>query len=240
MNKRILFRLQKLVFALTHPTHWRALQEKVAPAIEHQSVLRTLNCDRVIDVGANRGQFSLVCRRVMPGVPITAFEPLPSEAAVYQRIHGLVPGVELHSVALGERNGRATFHLSRQSDSSSLLPIGSEQIRLFPQTDEVGTLDVTVRCLDDYIARWALHSHMLLKLDVQGFELFALRGAIATLARCSYVYVECSEVPLYKGQALFPEVADFLATQGFRLLERENLQFDGGQLVQSDCLFGRI
>lgn len=240
MTKMISLRLQKLAFALAHPTCWSALQERIVPAIEHRRILGALRCDRVIDVGANRGQFSLVCRLAMPGVPITAFEPLPSEAVVYQRIHGCVPGVELQPVALGEHNGEVVLHLSRQPDCSSLLPIGAEQVRLFPHTDEVGTLDVTVRCLDDYSARWALHTHMLLKLDVQGFELPALRGAIGTLIRCSYVYAECSEVPLYEGQALFPEVSDFLITQGFRLIKRVNPHRAAGQLIQADYLFGRV
>jgi hypothetical protein len=53
------------------------------------------------------------------------------------------------------------------------------------------------------------------------------------------VYAECSEVPLYTGQALYPEVAAFLAGHGFRPLRRINEQFDGDRLIQADHLFGR-
>ena len=57
------------------------LRGGVAPAIEHKSVLQRLPFDFVVDVGANRGQFSLICRWLRPAaVIVTAFEPLAEPA----------------------------------------------------------------------------------------------------------------------------------------------------------------
>lgn len=195
--------------------------------------------DRIIDVGANRGQFSLACRLTLPKVPIVAFEPIPAEAAVFRRVHEGCGHVQLIEVALGESESSATLHLSRSADSSSLLPI-TQQSEYFQQTDEVGTLNVPVKTLDNVSRDWTPSPRQLLKLDVQGFELKVLQGAKRFLSECVYVYVECSEVELYEGQALRKEVESFLGTHGFRRASRHNDLFHNGELIQADYLFERI
>lgn len=232
-------RLAKLWTSLTRPSYWEALISGVAPAVEHRDVLRSLEVDGIIDVGANRGQFSLACHLALPGVPIVAFEPIPKEAETYRKVHGARGEVTLIESALGETKGSATLHLSKSADSSSLLPIGKKQTELFENTVEVGTITVPVHRLDDFASCWTGRSRQLLKLDVQGYELNVLRGAPETLKTCAYVYAECSEVALYDGQALRAEVEAFLGTQGFKVQGRYNEQMDHGQLIQADYLFER-
>ncbi len=181
----------------------------------------------------------MIARILHADVLIEAFEPQPSETAIYRQLLGNDPLITLHEVALGDQAGEADLHISRRRDSSSLLPIGDLQAKLFPSTEEVGTHRVKVVTLDSLKAHWATAKRILLKLDVQGFELGVLRGAPETLRQCAHVYAECSEVPLYTGQALYPEVAAFLAVHGFRPLQRINEQFDGDRLIQADHLFGR-
>ena len=232
-------RLSKLTASLTRPCCWRALAYGVAPAIEHLPVLRKLTVDGVVDVGANRGQFSLSCRIAMPTVPVLAFEPIPGEAKIYKSIHGMMRGVELCQCALGETSSEAEFHLSNSLDSSSLLPIGKRQRDLFPETAESGTIKVEVKTLDDFLPKMSGRSAQLLKIDVQGFELGVLKGAVKTLSTCRHVYAECSEVQLYEGQALRPAVASFLAGFGFKEFGSYNHQHDQSELIQADYLFSR-
>ncbi len=240
MNTSLLkLRIQKLATSLMRPRCWRALSHGVAPAIEHLPILKTLRVDGVIDVGANRGQFSLTCRIALPNVPILAFEPIPGEASTYKSIHGSTSGIELVQCALGDTESQAEFHLSQSLDSSSLLPIGQRQRELFPETAESGTIKVDVKTLDHFLPNMAGRTKQLLKIDVQGFELGVLKGATRTLANCSYVYSECSEVPLYEGQALRPAVAQYLAGFGFRESGSFNHQYDGSELIQADYLYAR-
>jgi FkbM family methyltransferase len=232
-------RIQKALYSALRPRCWRALRLGVAPSIEHREVLESLIPDLLLDVGANRGQFSLMTRLIHPGVPIRAYEPQPDEARVYRSVLQREAAVELHELALGDQPGSAELHLSGRRDSSSLLPIGELQTTLFAGTGEVGTLSVPVVTLDSLSAHWGGATRALLKLDVQGFELGVLRGARAALRHCAHVYAECSEVPLYVGQALYPEVAAFLAAEGFRPTRRHNEQFADGRLIQADHLFTR-
>lgn len=235
----IVLRARKLAYSLFHPQCWRGLKFGVAPSIEHREALAALQYDLIIDVGANRGQFSLICRMASPAVPIIAFEPIPAEANVFLGVVSGFKDIQLHQVALGERTGEAVLHLSHSADSSSLLPIGQRQKELFRDTEEVGTLKVPVQKLDDFLAHWERHSRILLKIDVQGFELSVLSGASETLKKCAYVYVECSEVELYLGQALYRDVACFLEQRGFKLGSRYNETVVNGESIQADYLFVR-
>ena len=232
-------RLQKVLYALFHPTTWRGALHGVFASVEHRAALAGLSFDRVFDVGANRGQFCLLMRSQYPLVPVVSFEPLPDEAKVFRAVHIGDSLVRLETVALGEASGSATMHVSHRADCSSLLPIGDLQSQIFPRTGEVGALSVRVERLDALSSLRGDATNMLLKLDVQGFELSVLKGAIGILGQCRYVYCECSEVALYVGQAMFHEVQEFLAEHGFRLAGRYNDCVHGGKLIQADYLFAR-
>jgi FkbM family methyltransferase len=234
-----LLRIKKLATSMVHPVCWRPLTLGVAPSVEHLGILRGIKPGGILDVGANRGQFSLACRIAYPQLKVLAFEPIPEEASILCKVHGNADNIELVEAALGEERGQHTLHLSRSSDSSSLLPIGDRQVEVASQTDEVGTIVVDVAMLDDFVDRWGEKQDLLLKIDVQGFELSVLRGATKMLERCAYVYVECSEVELYVGQALRTEVEAFLMEHGFRSSTRHNEQWLAGELIQADYLFVR-
>jgi FkbM family methyltransferase len=235
------FRLRaaKAIYMLVRPSCWRALRYGVAPSIEHLQVLTAIQPDLVLDVGANRGQFTLMTRLVHPFVPVIAYEPLRSEAVIYRKVHHGAAQVSLHEVALGSEKKRSDLHVSGRADSSSLLQIGRLQSQFFPSTREVGRQSVQVVTLDDMPQHWMGSNRALLKIDVQGFELHVLRGAVKALQHCAWVYVECSEMNLYEGQALRPEVAAFVERCGFRSCGRFNAHFAEGRLIQADYLYSR-
>ena len=236
MNK-----VSKLVSILTARPYLSAMAlHHVAAAVEHTSVLTALDCRTVVDIGANRGQFALVARRCFPGADIISFEPLPEPAAVFRRVFARDNATVLHEAAIGPAPEHGTMHVSAQDDSSSLLPISSLQREIFPGTDEIATVNVRVAPLDTFLAEDDIRGPALLKLDVQGFELDALRGCESLLPRFNWVYCECSFVELYSGQKQAADVVDWLSTKGFRLKGTYNPSYDNvGKSVQADFLFRR-
>ena len=129
--------------------------------------------------------------------------------------------------------------MSAADDSSSLLPISQAQERLFPGTGEIRTEIIRVGRLADFVSPEEIVGPALLKLDVQGFELEALRGCEDLLKCFAHVYAECSFVELYTGQALADDVMAYLGDRGFRLSGIYNLSYDkNGKTVQGDFLFG--
>lgn len=148
--------------------------------------------------------------------------------------------MRLYAGAIGERKGNVTIHVSVRDDSSSLLPVTKAQNRLFPGTAEIATQTIEVGRLADYLDAADIVPPALLKLDVQGYELEALRGCEDLLDRFACVYAECSFVELYSGQALADEVIAWLRDRAFRLRGCYNMAYDQrGQAVQADFLFRR-
>jgi FkbM family methyltransferase len=235
-------RLGKLVRCLVEPTYRRALSaHRVAAGVEHGPVLRSIgDCRMVVDIGANRGQFSLVARKSLPMARIVSFEPLPVPAATFRAAFADDARVMLHQVAIGPERGEVTIHLSQRDDSSSLLPITAMQNALFPGTSEAGTTLVAVGPLLDYLPLEDIAPPALLKLDVQGFELQALQGCEEALKHFAHVYVECSFVELYAGQALADLVIAWLREHDFVLRGVYNMSHDvAGKAIQADFLFSR-
>jgi FkbM family methyltransferase len=227
----------KFLRLLRTPIYRRGLGAGVAAAIEHEGALRRLCVACVVDVGANVGQFSLLVRRLYPSARIHAFEPLHA-ADTFARLFGGDPLCELHRCAAGEQRGEAEIHISAKADSSSMLPISQLQQAIFPGTGEQGVQTIEVVRIDDVLDPRSLPSPILVKLDVQGFELAALAGMPKLLAAATYVYVEVSFMELYEGQALAPEVVAWLAQRSFRLAGIYNLSTaSDGTSVQADMLF---
>ena len=230
----------KLVTLLKRPRARAALLgQRVAAALEHDAVLKSLRLAGIIDIGANKGQFSLAAREIFPQAVIVAFEPLPVAAATYRSVFASDPAVTLHQAAVSCQRGVLDLHLSKRLDSSSLLPISNLQSEIFPGTEEVGILGVPAGPLSDYVG--VLPSPVLLKIDVQGFELEVLKASEDLLPHFDHIYVEVSFVPLYEGQALAAAVIAFLQEHNFVLIGAYNASFDAsGIAIQADLLFDRI
>ncbi|KAA0098108.1 FkbM family methyltransferase [Mycolicibacterium sp. P1-18] len=235
-------RLKKLflILASRDRAWWRALVLGVPAGVEHGSVLRSLECSTVVDVGANRGQFALAARRRWPAAQVMSFEPLDRPASTFRRVFSRDPLTTLHEFAIGPREDVASMHLSRSDDSSSLLAITRLQDTVFPGTDEIGTVDVRVAPLAAFVNPGSMVEPALLKIDVQGYELEVLRGCEPLLSEFTLIYCECSFVELYEGQGLAGDVVRWLADHDFTMAGVFNAAYDdGGRAVQADFLFTR-
>lgn len=216
------------------------LRHGVAAAVEHRMILAPLSLRTVVDVGANRGQFSLLATEMYPGARVLSFEPLSGPATRFEQLFVQEPRVTLHRSAIGPVDGKGSMHVSGHDDSSSLLPITSAQTDLFPGTEEVGEEVVRVARLATYVQPSDIVAPAMLKLDVQGFELEALRGCEDLLDRFDYICAECSFVELYEGQALAGEVISWVRAHGFELACVYGTTSDkSGRAVQADMLFER-
>lgn len=236
----MLLKYRKALFSLLRPKLWPALANGVAPSIEHHAALAGRQFMSIVDVGANRGQFVLFARMINRDATIIAFEPLEAPRSVCERLFAQDHQVIVKDVAIGASEHGASMFVAAKDDSSSLLAVGGIQQEVFGTTAQQ-TSPVRVRRLEDCIAAGDLAEPALLKIDVQGGELEVLKGAERLLASFAAIYVECSYVPLYEGQALALDVIGFLAERGFAIAgvfnQHEHRRFGP---VQADFLFVRI
>ena len=234
----LLTRLTKFSQVLCSTRFLRALLcYRVLAGAEHRNIL-TRDLATVVDIGANRGQFTPAVRKWIPNARVIAFEPLTEAGITFRAVFQGDSGVTLHQTAIGPQAGETTIHVATADDSSSLLPISPLQVRLFPGTGEIRTEKIKVARLSDYVLPEEIDPPALLKLDVQGYELEALRGCEELLTRFSYIYAECSFVELYTGQALVDEIIAWLRERGWCLDGIFNMTYDrDGKSVQADFIF---
>ncbi|MDP3069245.1 MAG: FkbM family methyltransferase [Opitutaceae bacterium] len=128
-----------------------------------------------IDGGANRGDYSraifAAARAAGLAAEVHAFEPAPACVAALRSAFGAEKGFHLVPHALSDRAGEATLHDGRE---------GSSQASLVPRAEHAGgsaaAITVPLARLDDYLGAQGITRVDLLKLDVEGHELAALRG----------------------------------------------------------------
>ena len=241
MSLSIINKLVKAVRVIStlHPRLCKSLTRGVAASTEHFEVLKSLGAiDNIIDIGANRGQFSLAARYSFPGASIFAFEPLLEPCETYRKNFASDDATTVYNTAIGIAEATAVIHVSGRDDSSSLLPITDTQDQLFPGTGEVGTTTIQVDRLDSLLSLSQLAGRTILKIDVQGFEAQVLQGAEGLLSEIFLVYIECSFVELYESQALANEVIDWLHQRAFIVSGVFNVSYDKNHhAVQADFLF---
>lgn len=167
--------------------------------------------DLVINVGAGEGFFYHEARRVWPEVEIWSFEPRADLLEVLDQYSGLKHSV--FGTALGSHSERRQLNLTQARKSNSFLGFlpGNP---LAKQHAIIGQQEVVVAPLDSFDARGK--KKIVLKLDVQGWELEVLKGAVNTLKNVKALYVEVAFVPQYDGHPLFEEVDAWLNEHGFQ------------------------
>lgn len=234
------FRRARKLAPLLRVPRWReGLRHGVAATVEHRDVPFAPDYETVLDVGGHHGQFTLFALESFPLAKVICIEPQAEGIAKLRELFHDEPRVEELPFGLSDEPGQVELHISQKSDSSSLLPIGSHQVDAHPGTAMLTTETIEVRTLDSLLTD-AIARPSLLKIDVQGSELAVLKGATQTLQQIDEVFVECSFVELYEGQALADEVIALLISEGFRLRGVYSMAQDvEGECLQADFYFTR-
>jgi len=133
----------------------------------------------VLDVGAHHGLYTLLASRLVGNQgKVVAFEPSPRERLRLEKHMRLnrAHNIEIKPFALGAESGEAELYLADGSDD------WCNSLRR-PLESSGRTVRVQVKRLDDVAANARLAKVDFLKLDVEGAELEALKGAGILLNR---------------------------------------------------------
>ena len=189
----------------------------------------------VYDLGANIGTWTLLARAVFPDAVVEAFEPLPTHAQQFLKAVEGLSNVHLHQVALGATEGTACLKITSYSDAASLLDLADASTQDFGLSPGEEA-SVPVVLLDQWVRKHKLPWPDLIKLDLQGYEIEALKGAQECLRHTRYILCEVSFREYYRGQPLFAEVVRFLDQAGFDLRAFPSVGY-GLIWQQTDALF---
>lgn len=173
----------------------------------------------VVDVGANEGLFTLFFRkRVGPGGRVIALEPSERELIHLKRnlrINRFLD-VDVIPLAVGDHVGRARLSLAEAGHAghNALGTPAAPWVSVVDQVEvEVSTLDT----LSD-ARNWPRID--LIKMDIEGSELRALRGADRLLARDRpMLLLEAEQESLSLRGASFSELLSWLAARKYRAMD---------------------
>jgi FkbM family methyltransferase len=192
--------------------------------------------DLAIDIGANIGWYTCIFGTMLAGRGrVIALEPEPRNHELLQRNIRMnrLTNIEPIQCAASESPGSLSLHLYKSSNRGrhSVLPIHDGR-----------TVTIPSARVDDLLAQRGLGdaSIAILKIDVEGYEVIALRGAQRALRRCRLALIEWSPDYMRRGGLAPVELVDMLLESGFSLhvidgtgmtvgITREQLLAHGGQ-----------
>lgn len=191
----------------------------------------------VLDVGAWRGRWTLaLVHRASTVTRVTMVEPQPQAAAELAQLELSCDSVIVQK-ALAASAGTTAFHAGTAS-ASLLVPgrLGEH----FPSSVPIEKCEVRCETLDALVDSGEIIQPDTIKLDVQGGELAALRGATKTLRGVYALVVELSWSPFYIGEPSPAELIGFLYEHGFHVVDcTGGLRNRSGVILQQDLLFIR-
>jgi hypothetical protein len=122
-----------------------------------------------------------------------------------------------NAVITDKDNEEIWFNISNNVQSSSFLDFGTHSIEhpAVVYVDKFKTKSITI---DTFFEKNNIDSSKLnfWNFDIQGAELFALKGAVKSIKYAKAIYLEVNIKELYKGCALIDEIDTFLSKYNFK------------------------
>ena len=190
--------------------------------------------DQFIDVGANIGAYSILAASQI-GCKTIAFEPSEKNYSILQanlHLNNLQEFIEIHNFALGEKNETKTI-----GTKGALTYITNNQ--------NLDLQKIEIQRLDDF-AEYA----QIIKIDVEGFEEFVLKGAeqvlnhpdthAVILELAGYNRYNSSDAIIHKLMInnhffpvqYFPEIREIKKLESFRIDQFNTIYIKNMQLVK--------
>ena len=193
----------------------------------------------IIDGGAHLGDVPEKLSEYLPDAEYHCFEPDPLLGKTLDAKFAGNRRVKIVHAALGETVGKARFNINQSRATNSLLPTSDRlQTDLRQLCKSVEQIEVDVLTLDDYCQSIPNKKVDLIKLDLQGYDLPALKGAKETLSKVQVVLVEVLFSELYRGCHLFPDMLNFMLDNGFSLYTLCGLHYGcSDELLWADAVF---
>ena len=215
-------------------------------ANQYETQKKLLSClgifePTIFDVGAHIGETAEHYKATYSVSRIYCFEPFPASVKKLVERYKADNSVAVVPLAVSDSPGSRLFHVNGRDATNSLLPRPEKNRRYYPRNAGLKEkIQVDVTTIDDFVAKQNIEDIHILKMDIQGGELMALRGAIDTVTnmRIPIIYTEAMFVPHYQDNPLLNEVWSFLADLSYSLLNVYDLHWAAnGQLRYGDALF---
>ena len=219
---KIQYFVKRLVNVLLAPFQLAALPVKDTLEIKKRNCMTRLALAKrngfspstIIDGGAYHGLWTHQAAMLFPGAQFILVEPNPFLKSIIQKnIVPITPSPLIVESALGSASGKANLNLWRSAESdpgASLLEHVSGP--------SVQSFEVNVTTVDEICEEHKLLPD-LIKLDLQGGELAALKGATKALRTCECLVIEFSCLRAYIDRTTPRDLLDFMGDHDYSLYD---------------------
>tara|TARA_Y100000768_G_scaffold237208_1_gene179460 strand:+ start:1102 stop:1755 length:654 start_codon:yes stop_codon:yes gene_type:complete len=210
----------------------------IAATVEHEDLIRGINPpNTIIDIGSNKGQFMMLIEKMFPNKIIYSFEPIEEMLQKQKKFFYYKKNVFFNNFALGNEISKKDFFITNRKDSSSFLKI-VENKNKSKNYEIKEKRQIQINTLDNYFLDKNIILPILIKIDVQGFELEVLKGSKELLKKTDYLLLEVSDSEMYRSQASEVAVIEFLKRLNFQIYKSSNWKsIKNTSFNQRDILF---
>lgn len=147
----------------------------------------------ILDIGANIGIMTVHLARMAKNGTVYAFEPIPDNVNILRKIvsHFKLKNVKIFDIALGDKNGKIEMVMP-VVDSVKMQGLSHVVHPSINEYNEGNKFSVEVRTLDDLFGNEHKNVEIsAIKIDVENFEYFVLKGAEQLLRKFKpVIYIE--------------------------------------------------
>lgn len=191
----------------------------------------------IVDGGASIGSTSIRFLEEFPRSVVHSFEPYPKFYDILRKCQKTNKNIKSYPYALADCDGKNRLSINKSEGTNSLLK--SDGTKDHPHNDlfySVNTINIETKKLDNVFKDQSID---ILKLDLQGGELNALKGATNLLAekRIKSILCEVMFETTYVDQCKGTELIAYIVNQGFYIFNFYQIHFHLGQIYQADILF---
>lgn len=189
----------------------------------------------IVDGGAHVGQTVRQFQSMFDEPTIHAVEANPLLCERIRKQNSKNENVYVHEYALGKENTTVDLNINTDEATSSVLQATDEnKSRHGNRVQTQKTVCVEQTRLDSLLP----NSPDILKLDLQGYELPALRGATDYLADIELITTEIQFMRMYEGQSSYYEIMEYLENNGFRIFNTYDVYSqEDGRITQADVIY---
>jgi len=175
---------------------------------------RGFHPEGIIDVGANKGSWTMMARSVFPKAKFLMIEPQEEMAGPLSELCRVHEGIDFVQAGAGKESGQLVQTIWNNLEGSSFVPDvdeakvqqGKQRLTPVVSIDEL-LLDRKDFCPD------------LVKMDIQGFEIEALKGAESLFGRTELFILETSLYEFMQSMPLAKDCISFMSSKGYEIYD---------------------
>jgi len=164
----------------------------------------------ILDAGAYKGEWTTMMRRIYPAAFFLMLEAQEERIPDLERIKNLHPNTTDYRIALlgAEQRSSVIFHKCETAPTGCSVLQARKSGNFLQVNRPMCTIDSILKELGSA-------QPDLIKLDIQGYELEALKGASLAMEKAQAILMEVSIIDMYHNNPLLHDVTVFMNDRDF-------------------------